>query len=162
MIELLRSAIAVRLLGVSVPHNGLQNGTCTAVVQAPVIVQGILGYGVYTYSSVADGTVSIALKNNWNQSYPQTWNVAYADETITAKGVDGQMLTLERADDVTLAVLNTLVEQNGNWLSSHTGSVGIIYMDFAGMDKSPSYSAESLYETCGMTLVDLVIKQNRK
>lgn len=54
----------------------------------PVIVQGILGYGVYTYSSVADGTVSIALKNNWNQSYPQTWNVAYADETITAKGVD--------------------------------------------------------------------------
>ena len=79
----------------------------------PVIVQGILGYGVYTYSSAADGTVSIALKNNWNQSYPQTWNVAYADETITAKGVDGQMLTLERADDVTLAVLNTLVEQNG-------------------------------------------------
>ena len=49
-----------------------------------------------------------------------------------------------------------------DWLSSHKGSVGIIYMDFAGMDKSPSYSAEKLYETCGMTLVDRVIKQNQK
>ncbi len=49
-----------------------------------------------------------------------------------------------------------------NWLSSHTGSVGIIYMDFAGMEKSPSYSCEKLYETLGMTLVDRVIKQNAK
>jgi len=49
-----------------------------------------------------------------------------------------------------------------DWLSSHTGSVGIIYMDFAGMDKCPSYSTEKLYETCGMTLVDRVIKQNWK
>jgi hypothetical protein len=49
-----------------------------------------------------------------------------------------------------------------DWLSSHKGSVGIIYMDFAGMDKSPSYSAEKLYETCGMTLVDRVIKQNQE
>lgn len=49
-----------------------------------------------------------------------------------------------------------------DWLSSHTGSVGIIYMDFAGMEKSPSYSAERLYETCGMTLVDCVIQQNQK
>jgi hypothetical protein len=48
------------------------------------------------------------------------------------------------------------------WLNEHKGSVGIIYMDFAGMDKSPSYSAEKLYETCGMTLVDRVIKQNQK
>ena len=49
-----------------------------------------------------------------------------------------------------------------NWLADHTGSVGIIYMDFAGMDKSPSYSTEKLYETLGMTLVDRVIKQNWK
>jgi len=35
-------------------------------------------------------------------------------------------------------------------------------MDFAGMEKSPSYSAERLYETCGMTLVDCVIQQNQK
>jgi hypothetical protein len=26
-----------------------------------------------------------------------------------------------------------------DWLSSHTGPVGIIYLDFAGMDKSPDY-----------------------
>jgi len=49
-----------------------------------------------------------------------------------------------------------------DWLSSHNGSVGIIYMDFAGMDKSPSYSTEKLYDTCGMTLVDKVINQNLK
>ena len=48
------------------------------------------------------------------------------------------------------------------WLSNHTGSVGIIYMDFAGMEKSPSYSNERLYETYGMTLVDRVIQQNQK
>ena len=49
-----------------------------------------------------------------------------------------------------------------DWLSSHTGSVGIIYMDFAGMEKSPSSFAETLYETYGMTLVDRVIQQNNK
>lgn len=80
----------------------------------PVMVHGILGYGDFTYSSAADGSVAITLKNNWNQSYPQTWNVAYADDAITAKGVDGQMLTLERADDETQAALNSLVEQNGS------------------------------------------------
>ena len=79
----------------------------------PVMVHGVLGYGVFTYSSSADGTVTITLTNNWNQSYPQTWNVVYANETITAKGVDGQVLTLERADDETLAALNSMVEQNG-------------------------------------------------
>ena len=35
-------------------------------------------------------------------------------------------------------------------------------MDFAGMEKSPSYSNERLYETYGMTLVDRVIQQNQK
>ena len=49
-----------------------------------------------------------------------------------------------------------------DWLSSHTGSVGIIYMDFAGMDKSPDYSSTKLYKTTGMKLVDAVIKQNWK
>ena len=38
--------------------------------------------------------------------------------------------------------------------------VGIIYMDFAGMDKSPDYSSTKLYNTVGMKLVDAVIKQN--
>ena len=47
-----------------------------------------------------------------------------------------------------------------DWLSSHTGPVGIIYMDFAGMDKSPDYSSTKLYNTVGMKLVDAVIKQN--
>ena len=81
--------------------------------EEPVVVQGILGYGDFTYSSAADGTVTITLKNQWNQRYPQTWKVAYANETITAKGVDGQMLTLERADDETLAALNQMAERNG-------------------------------------------------
>ena len=49
-----------------------------------------------------------------------------------------------------------------DWLSSHTGSVGIIYMDYAGMEKSPSYSGEELLETHGLTLVDRVIQQNQK
>ena len=47
-----------------------------------------------------------------------------------------------------------------DWLSSHTGPVGIIYMDYAGMDKSPDYAATKLYKTVGMKLVDAVIKQN--
>lgn len=47
-----------------------------------------------------------------------------------------------------------------DWLSSHTGPVGIIYMDFAGMDKSPDYSSTKPYNTVGMKLVDAVIKQN--
>ena len=34
----------------------------------PVMVHGILGYGEFTYSSAADGTVAITLKNNWNHS----------------------------------------------------------------------------------------------
>ena len=49
-----------------------------------------------------------------------------------------------------------------DWLSSHTGPVGIIYLDFAGMDKSPDYSSTKLYNTVGMKLVDAVIKQNWK
>ena len=323
--------------------------------EEPVMVHGILGYGVFTYKTAADGTVAITLSNNWDQSYPQKWNVTYGNETITAKGIDGQTLTLVRTDDETMAILNSFLEQNGggdkpkynvddykpqgvdnsqwmkeflaanpsefclltvdlsatsdktawgkeftelvnsaefrsmfadfkprltvgemrghvlmlscqkyaeqpvggycngwisekghkelmkghitgadgvetplwvqdfwgkwdregkdeavvstleaaigrdmtaekpawvinfpsayfglplsdsyrvnavkankvaaDWLSSHTGSVGIIYMDFAGMEKSPSSFAETLYETYGMTLVDRVIQQNKK
>ena len=89
--------------------------------EEPVMVQGILGYGDFTYSSAADGvgiegiagTVAITLNNKWDQSYPQKWNVTYANETIIAKGVDGQTLTLVRADDETQAILNSLVEVNG-------------------------------------------------
>ena len=49
-----------------------------------------------------------------------------------------------------------------NWLADHKGPVGIIYMDFAGMDKSPGYTGSKLYETAGMKLVDSAIKQNWK
>ena len=49
-----------------------------------------------------------------------------------------------------------------DWLNTHNGSVGIIFMDFGGMDKSPSYTGLQLYETGGMQLVDMVIKQNFK
>ena len=57
-----------------------------------------------------------------------------------------------------IAALNN--QKTIDWLSSHTGPVGIIYMDFADMDKSPDYSSTKLYNTVGMKLVDAVIKQN--
>ena len=49
-----------------------------------------------------------------------------------------------------------------DWLSSHKGSVGIIYMDFAGMNESPDYTKTKLYKTVGLRLVETVIKQNFK
>jgi hypothetical protein len=49
-----------------------------------------------------------------------------------------------------------------NWLADHTGSVGIIYMDFAGMDKSPNSIKTKCYETNGMKLINSIIKQNQK
>lgn len=262
-----------------------------------ILVQGILGYGVFNYSSTADGKVHITLTHQWDQSYPQQWDVSYANEAVNAKGVDGQELKLLLADERMQAVLNRMAEQNGSsdafkrmfanfkprltvgemrgkvlilskiefakepiggfcygwvddkeldkqtkghitgpngveaplwvqdywgkssrdgkddavirmleaaanrdmnaespawvinfpsayfglplsdsyrenaveankvtadWLASHSGSVGIIYMDFAGMDKTPGYASLNLYDTHGMTLVDCVIKQNMK
>ena len=81
--------------------------------EEPVMVHGILGYGVFTYNTATNGTVAITLSNNWDQSYPQKWNVKYGNETITAKGVDGQTLTLIQADDETMAILNSFLDQNG-------------------------------------------------
>ena len=49
-----------------------------------------------------------------------------------------------------------------DWLSSHKGSVGIIYMDFAGMNESPDYTKTKLYKTVGLRLVETVINQNFK
>ena len=49
-----------------------------------------------------------------------------------------------------------------DWLSSHNGSVGIIYMDFAGMNESPDYTKTKLYKTVGLRLVETVINQNFK
>lgn len=80
----------------------------------PVLVQGILGYGQFTYSSAADGTVSITLTNNWGQSYPQAWTVRYADDTVTAQGVDGRELELEQADEETKAALSSIADRNGS------------------------------------------------
>jgi hypothetical protein len=48
------------------------------------------------------------------------------------------------------------------WLSEHKGSVGIIYMDFACVDRSTSYDKAKEYEVAGMKLVDSVIRQNAK
>ena len=48
------------------------------------------------------------------------------------------------------------------WLDSHSGPVGIIYMDFAGMDKTPNFSGLKLYEANSMALIDRIIKQNQK
>ncbi len=47
-----------------------------------------------------------------------------------------------------------------DWLDAHDGSVGIIYMDFGGMDNSVSYLGDYLYKTAGMRLVTAVINQN--
>ncbi len=80
---------------------------------SPALVHGNLGYGDYTYVSKADGNVSIALKHNWNQSYPQAWVVNYDNETIAAKGIDGRALNLELADEETAAALSKMLEENG-------------------------------------------------
>lgn len=42
----------------------------------------------------------------------------------------------------------------------HNASVGIIYMDYAGMDKTPGYNSSTVYESCGMQLVEALISQN--
>ncbi len=80
---------------------------------APALIQGTVGYGDFTYSSKTDGTVNMALKNNWKQSYPQTWSATYAADIITAKGVDGSELKLERADEDMKAILSYMLEENG-------------------------------------------------
>ena len=80
----------------------------------PALVQGTLGYGIFTYTTRDDGLVSITLVNDWNQAYPKQWNVIYANDAITAVGVDQQLLTLEHADYKTQSALNTFVEQNGS------------------------------------------------
>ncbi len=79
----------------------------------PALVHGNLGFGDFTFVSKADGNVSIALKNNWKQSYPQAWVVNYGNEAIAAKGIDGQILKLELADEETAAALNKMLEENG-------------------------------------------------
>ncbi len=79
----------------------------------PIMVHGILGYGMFTYVVKADGTVSITLKNDWGQTYPHTWDVITSDNTIAAKGVDGQALKLEKADEQMSAVLDKMVDMNG-------------------------------------------------
>ena len=48
-----------------------------------------------------------------------------------------------------------------NWLDGHKGSVGVIYMDYAGVDQSKGYDGET-YETAGKKLVESVVKQNAK
>ena len=48
-----------------------------------------------------------------------------------------------------------------NWLAEHKGSVGVIYMDFAGVDQSKG-TDDKTYETAGKKLVESVVKQNAK
>ena len=79
----------------------------------PVMVHGSLGYGQFNYTSTADGQVSMTLVNDFGQSYPKSWEASYANDQITVKGVDGQVLLLERADQEMQEVLNSLLEQNG-------------------------------------------------
>ena len=78
------------------------------------MVQGILGYGNFTYSSSSDGKVNLTLANDWKQSYPHSWVVNYANNAITAKGVDGRELKLEPADEEMLGMLNALADKNGS------------------------------------------------
>lgn len=42
----------------------------------------------------------------------------------------------------------------------HTASTGIIYMDYAGMDKTPGFEDNTVYEACGLQLVEALINQN--
>ena len=80
----------------------------------PSIVQGILGYGDFIYNTTDDGTVRIALVNHWDQSYPQQWEVHFADNAITAQGINGQALTLQHPIDGLKEALNAWAEKNGS------------------------------------------------
>ncbi len=42
----------------------------------------------------------------------------------------------------------------------HNASTGIIYMDYAGMDKTPGYNSSTVYDACGLQLVEALINQN--
>ncbi len=42
----------------------------------------------------------------------------------------------------------------------HNAATGIIYMDYAGMTKSPAYDSDTIYETSGLELVEALINQN--
>ncbi len=42
----------------------------------------------------------------------------------------------------------------------HNASTGIIYMDYAGMDKTPGYNSSTVYDTYGLQLVEALINQN--
>ena len=79
------------------------------------------------------------------------WVINYPSAYIGGALSDYYRLNAESANRVAI-----------DWLDAHKGSVGIIYMDFAGMDKSPNYSKSELYNTLGMQLVDRVIRQNLK
>ena len=79
------------------------------------------------------------------------WVINYPSAYINGPFSDNYRLNAESTNKLTI-----------EWLTTHTGSVGIIYMDFAGMDKSVDFCQAKLYETQGMKLVDSVIKQNWK
>ncbi len=42
----------------------------------------------------------------------------------------------------------------------HNASAGIVMMDYAGMDKTPGYNSSTVYESCGLQLVEALIDQN--
>ena len=85
-----------------------------------------------------------------------------ADGSKTPLWVQDYWKDISHDNKVTALVrmLEASVERDMAAVSSHTGPVGIIYMDYAGMDKSPDYATTKLYKTVGMKLVDAVIKQN--
>lgn len=92
----------------------------------------------------------------WVQDY---WKDISHDNKVTA------LVRMLEAYDIPFSdsyreVAEITNQKTIDWLSSHTGPVGIIYMDYAGMDKSPGYATTKLYKTVGMKLVDAVIKQN--
>lgn len=91
-----------------------------------------------------------AVKRDMTVAAP-AWVINYPSAYINGPFSDNYRLNAESTNKLAI-----------EWLNAHTGSVGIIYMDFVGMDKSVDFCQAKLYETCGMTLVDRVIKQNQK
>ena len=89
---------------------------------SPVLVQGITGYGTFSYSSTADGKVSLTLKNDFKQPYPHVWSVKYTDGTITAKGVDDRELKLQHTTKTLDETLNSYLEQNGSKDRKHNAA----------------------------------------
>ena len=119
----------------------------------------------------------------WTQDY---YSVGYSRNDLVAKDeAIRRMLDATAARDLTAAAPAWVFNYSAGYLKNvtsnhyrenatrtnrlvidylknplHNASTGIIYMDYAGMDKTPGYLESTVYETYGLQLVEALINQN--